>query len=82
MSHDSSLGRDDTMTSCGSTGQPDHHGLVVVWTSGIHVAYSGTVGMDINTEPGCGRSMDSDMVLGSSLGLDVTMAQVAAQALR
>ena len=74
ISHGSSLGLDNTMTSCGSIGQPDHHGLVVTWTFGIHVAFGGTVDMDINTETACGRNMNPDMVLGSSLGMDVTMA--------
>lgn len=29
--------------------------------------------MDINTDPGCGRTMNLDMVPSSSLGSDVTM---------
>lgn len=28
---------------------------------------------DINTDPGCGRTMDPDMVIGSSLGREVSM---------
>lgn len=30
--------------------------------------------MDINTDPGCGRNVDPDKVLGSSLAPDVIMA--------
>lgn len=37
-----------------------------------------TVVIDINTEPGCCRAVDSDINLGSNLGLDIT--QVAEQA--
>lgn len=36
--------------------------------------------MGINTDPSYSRNMDPDMVFGSSLSLDTTMAPVAAQA--
>lgn len=32
--------------------------------------------MNINTDPGCGRTMDPDIVFGSNPGLDVTMSSV------
>lgn len=38
--------------------------------------------MDINIDPSCDWTMDSDMVLGSSPGPDVTMAPVAGRSLR
>ncbi|KAL6036887.1 hypothetical protein STEG23_013887, partial [Scotinomys teguina] len=36
--------------------------------------------MDINTDPSCSRTMDPDMTLSSSLGLEITMAPVVTEA--
>ena len=38
------------------------------------MAFNGIWAMDIHPEPSCGRTMNPDMVLSSSLSLDVTMA--------
>lgn len=45
-------------------------------TQGFHVAFGGTWAMDLNTEPGCGKTMEPDMVLSRSLGSDVTIIPV------
>lgn len=38
-----------------------------------------TRALDINTDSSCSETTDLDMAFGSSLGLDITMAPVAAQ---
>lgn len=35
---------------------------------------------EVSTDPNCSRIMDPDMTSGCNLGLDITMATVAAQA--
>lgn len=37
---------------------------------------------EVSTDPSCSRIMDPDMTLGCSLGLDITMAMVAVQAIQ
>ena len=37
-----------------------------------------TLAMDVITDPSCSRTTDPDLALGSSWGLEVTMAQVTA----
>lgn len=36
--------------------------------------------MDVNTDPSYGRTIDSDMALGSGMGLDITLALGGKQA--
>lgn len=40
---------------------------------GIHTALRGNRSLDINSDPDCSRTTDSDRVLSSSWGLDVTV---------
>ncbi|KAL6088689.1 hypothetical protein STEG23_010720 [Scotinomys teguina] len=42
---------------------------------GMCMTFGGTWAMDINSDSSCSRTMDPDMVLGSSPGPEVTMAQ-------
>ena len=50
---------------------------MVVQASDIHVALSGESGIDIYTDPSFDLTLDSDMVLGSSLVSGVTMVTVS-----
>ncbi|KAL6086146.1 hypothetical protein STEG23_006281 [Scotinomys teguina] len=67
MAPDDSLGHSDWDGLCGGMAL-DVHG------SYYHMAFGGNRSMDINTDQGYGRATDPDMVLGSSPGLDVTVA--------
>lgn len=78
------LGLDDTMTPGGSTGHPNQpgpgYGTALGHNQGCgpdpgasEWPLAVTWAMDINPEPGHGRSMDPDMVLSSRLGQAVIM---------
>lgn len=59
----------DTYMATGGSPDTEHPcGLVATWTVNIH------------KEPGCDKTMNPDMALGSSLGLEVTMASGGKQA--
>lgn len=87
MALGSSLGPDNTMVSCGSSGHPDQHGhcggMAFKHQYGHRLqprlrAFLWPLvlpwAMAINSDPDYGRTMDPDMGHSSSLGLGVTMA--------
>ncbi|KAL6073616.1 hypothetical protein STEG23_027917 [Scotinomys teguina] len=87
MALGSSLIPDDTMVPAGSAGYSDQHGpggsMALGQLHGHRLwprsrasiwPLVATCSSDINTDASCGRTKNSDMILSSSPGLDVTMA--------
>ena len=67
----------DTLVLSGSVA-PGHQGHRMQHR--FHVAFGDCGVMGINIDLSCSKTMATDMVLSSSLGLDVTIAQVTAKA--
>lgn len=66
-----SVGHSDGHVPIGSTALGHYHGPRPGASPWPSIAIGAA---DINTDPGCYRATDPDMTLGSSLGMDYTMA--------
>ncbi|KAL6042678.1 hypothetical protein STEG23_013984, partial [Scotinomys teguina] len=69
---------DLTMALGSSSGYSDLHGpgciMALGHQHGLSLSLVAIWAMDFNTDPGCGRTTDPDIIPSISLGLDVTMA--------